>query len=169
MKIGQALGVKLKFYLTLIMSYISSFHEEKGVNNDCNGWKTVIVDGKTMGIKICTLEKKCQAFETLLIYYLTLGGKYVSYLLQMLIICILCLKYFMKMFGRPVLGKVYIIIHNVTNFIQLLSPQPVDLFSQTKLRWKALNEDYPHICGMHKSDNKWLRYQAISSCKSFIY
>ena len=42
----------------------------------------------------------------------------------------------------------------VTNFIQLVSPQLVDRFSQTKLRWKALNEGYLHICGIHKSDNK---------------
>ena len=42
----------------------------------------------------------------------------------------------------------------VTNFIQLVSPQPVDRFSQTKLRWKAPNEGYLHICRMYKSDNK---------------
>jgi len=42
----------------------------------------------------------------------------------------------------------------VTNFIQLVSSQLVDQFSQTKLRWKAPNEGYPHICGMYKSDNK---------------
>ena len=57
---------------------------------------------------------------------------------------------------------------SVTNFIQLVSPQQVDRFSQTKLCWKAPNEGYPHICGMYKSDNKQLRYQDISSCKSFI-
>ena len=56
----------------------------------------------------------------------------------------------------------------VTNFIQLVPPQPVDRFSQTKLRWKAPNEGYPHICGMYKSNNKRLRYQTISSCKSFV-
>ena len=53
---------------------------------------------------------------------------------------------------------------NVTNFIQLVSPQPVDLFLQTKLYCKAPNEYYPHICGIYKR----LRYQAISSCKSFV-
>jgi len=42
----------------------------------------------------------------------------------------------------------------VTNFIQLVSPQPVDRLSQTKLRWKAPNEGYLHICGIYKSDNK---------------
>jgi len=42
----------------------------------------------------------------------------------------------------------------VTNFIQLVSPQPVDRFSQTKLHWKAPNESYPHIYGRYKSGNK---------------
>jgi len=56
----------------------------------------------------------------------------------------------------------------VTNFIQLVSPQPVDQFSLTKLRWKAPNESYPQICRMYKSDNKRLRYHDISSCKSFV-
>jgi len=42
----------------------------------------------------------------------------------------------------------------VTNFIQLVSPQQVDRFSQTKLHWEAPNEGYPHIYRMHKSDNK---------------
>ena len=56
----------------------------------------------------------------------------------------------------------------VTNFIQLVFSQLVDQFSQTKLHWKAPNEGYLYMCGMHKSDNKWLRYQAINSCKSFI-
>ena len=57
---------------------------------------------------------------------------------------------------------------HVTNLIQLVSPQPVDWFSQTKLWWKAPNEGYLHICGRYKSNNKQLRYQNISSYKSFI-
>ena len=56
----------------------------------------------------------------------------------------------------------------VTNFIQLVSPQPVDQFPQNKLYWKAPNVGYLHICGRYKSEYKWLRYQAISSCKSFV-
>ena len=56
----------------------------------------------------------------------------------------------------------------VTNFIQLVSPQPVELFSQTKLHCKAPNKGYLHICGMYKSNNKQLRYQIISNCKIFV-
>jgi len=56
----------------------------------------------------------------------------------------------------------------VTNFIQLVSPQPVDRFSQTKLFWKAPNEGYLQICGMYKSNNKKPRYHVISNCKIFV-
>ena len=50
--------------------------------------------------------------------------------------------------------KAKLILEIVTNFIQLVSLQLVDQFSQTKLHWKAPNKGYPHICGMYKSDNK---------------
>ena len=42
----------------------------------------------------------------------------------------------------------------VTNFVQLVSPQPVGRFLQTNLCWKAPNQGYPHICRMYKSNNK---------------
>jgi len=57
---------------------------------------------------------------------------------------------------------------SVTNFIQLIFPQLVDQFSQTKLHWKTTNEGYPLIYRMYKSNNKQLRYQAISNYKSFV-
>jgi len=44
----------------------------------------------------------------------------------------------------------------VTNFIQLVSPQPVDLFSQTKLHWKAPIGGYLCTAGYTKATtNDW--------------
>ena len=64
----------------------------------------------------------------------------------------------MKEFTFPIIGKFknkyYRKIMIVTNFIQLVSPQLVDRFLQTKLRWKAPNEGYLHICKRYKSNNK---------------
>ena len=57
-------------------------------------------------------------------------------------------------------------VSTVTNFIQLVSPQLVDQFSQTKLHWKAPNKNYLYICGIYKRNNKQPRYQVISSCKN---
>ena len=59
-------------------------------------------------------------------------------------------------------------LHSVTNFIQFVSLQSVDWFSQAKLCCKAPNEGYLHIYGMYKSNNKQPRYQVINNCKSFV-
>ena len=56
---------------------------------------------------------------------------------------------------------------NVTNFIQLVSPQLVDQFLQIKLYQKALNEGYLHIYGMYKSNNRLLRYKTISDYRFY--
>ena len=86
-----------------------------------------------------------------------------------LVSVLLCLSLSTPTFHKTTLRFWKCSSKNITNFIQLVSPQPVDRFSQTKLCWKAPNEGYSHICRMYKSNNKWLRYQNISSCKSFIY
>ncbi|XP_006460617.1 hypothetical protein AGABI2DRAFT_220702 [Agaricus bisporus var. bisporus H97] len=103
-KIGQALGEEFDPYLPLVMpnilktasakTDISVYEDDDDDSNtEREGWETVTVDGRTMGIKTSALEEKCQAFETLLIYCSTLGGKYAAYLSQTLEICIPCLKF----------------------------------------------------------------------------
>ena len=70
---------------------------------------------------------------------------------------------YLQQLWDEVLEEEAALLEGVTNFIQLISPQPVDRFSQTKLLWKAPNEGY-----LYKSNNERLRYQAISSCKNFV-
>lgn len=77
--------------MSIYFSFIEDDDDE--ANTEKEGWETVTVDGRTMGIKTSALEEKCQAFETLLIYCSTLGGKYAPYLSQTLEICIPCLKF----------------------------------------------------------------------------
>ncbi|KXN84686.1 Importin subunit beta-3 [Leucoagaricus sp. SymC.cos] len=103
-KIGQALGPEFEPYLPLVMPNILSTvsaktdisvyeDEDDEANTEREGWESVTVDGRTMGVRTSALEEKCQAFETLLIYCSTLGAKYAPYLSQSLEICIPCLKF----------------------------------------------------------------------------
>jgi len=55
---------------------------------------------------------------------------------------------------------------HVTNFIQLISPQPVDQFSQTKLCWKAPSEGYQHICGIAVATTRPM-FNSSTSNKSY--
>ncbi|KXN84279.1 Importin-5 [Leucoagaricus sp. SymC.cos] len=103
-KIGQALGPEFEPYLPLVMPNILSTASAKTdisvyeddddeANAELEGWETVTVDERTMGIRTSALEEKCQAFETLLICCSTLREKYTPYLSQKLEICILCINF----------------------------------------------------------------------------
>jgi len=56
-------------------------------------------------------------------------------------------------------------VKDIINFIQLVSLQILDYFSQTKLYWKVLNKGFLYIYKIYKSDNRLLRYQTISNHK----
>jgi importin-5 len=59
-----------------------------------DGWETIRVDGKTVGIKTSAIEEKCQAFETLVIYCSTLGSRFAPYLPQSLELALPCLRFY---------------------------------------------------------------------------
>lgn len=48
------------------------------------GWETINMDGHLVGVRTSGIEEKCQAFETMVIYASTLGGKFAPYLTQSL-------------------------------------------------------------------------------------
>ena len=77
-------------------------------------------------------------------------------------------KHIDEQFPKYLSHSLPLAIEGVTNFIQLVSLQPVDQFLQTKLCCKAPNKSYLHIYRMYKSNNKQLKYQVISNCKIFI-
>ena len=54
--------------------------DDNGASEEREGWETIQMDGRTVGIKTSAIEEKCQAFETLLIYCSTLGPRFAPYL-----------------------------------------------------------------------------------------
>ena len=61
---------------------------------DRDGWETVSMDGQQVGIKTSTIEEKCQAFETLVIYCSTLGSRFAPYLSQSLELALPALRFY---------------------------------------------------------------------------
>lgn len=58
------------------------------------GWEIVEMDGQTLGIRTSSIDEKCQAFETLVIYCSTLGGCFAPYLERTLEIALPALKFY---------------------------------------------------------------------------
>ncbi|KAF9521782.1 armadillo-type protein [Crepidotus variabilis] len=102
-KVCQALGSEFEPYLPVVMpSLLStasakadlSLYGDEESSDDKDGWETIVMDGQTYGIKTSSMEEKCQAFETLVIYCSTLGPRFAPYLSQTLEVTLPCLKFY---------------------------------------------------------------------------
>src|SRR6267154_4079592 len=58
------------------------------------GWETISMDGQIIGIWTSTIDEKCQAFDTLVVYCATLGGRFAPYLTQSLELSLPALKFY---------------------------------------------------------------------------
>jgi hypothetical protein len=58
------------------------------------GWEIIEMEGQTLGIRTSSIDEKCQAFETLVIYCSTLGACFAPYLSQTLEITLPALKFY---------------------------------------------------------------------------
>ena len=52
------------------------------------------MDGQIVGIRTSTIDEKCQAFDTLVVYCATLGGRFAPYLTQSLELSLPALKFY---------------------------------------------------------------------------
>ena len=104
-KICQAMGPDFEPYLPVVMPPLLnaanakadvSVYEEDDENGyeEREGWETISMDGKIVGIRTSTIEEKCQAFETLLIYAATLDARFAPYLTQALELALPALKFY---------------------------------------------------------------------------
>ncbi|KAH7920554.1 ARM repeat-containing protein [Leucogyrophana mollusca] len=103
-KICQALGTEFEPYLPVVMPPLLHAAAAKAdvLISDANdpafeerdGWETVLMDGKIIEIRTSTIDEKCQAFETLVIYCATLGAKFAPYLTQSLELSLPALRFY---------------------------------------------------------------------------
>ncbi|KAI0077247.1 ARM repeat-containing protein [Panus rudis PR-1116 ss-1] len=102
-KVCQAMGQEFEPYLPVVMPPLLqaasakadvSVYDEDEVAEEKDGWETISMDGRQVGIKTSTIEEKCQAFETLVIYCSTLGPRFAPYLSQSLELVLPSLKFY---------------------------------------------------------------------------
>ncbi|PPQ74728.1 hypothetical protein CVT26_005110 [Gymnopilus dilepis] len=105
-KVCQAMGVEFEPYLPVVMPTLLASASAKAdlslydnVDDDDDipereGWETIVMNGRTFGVKTSTMEEKCQAFETLVIYCSTLGPRFAPFLGQTLEVTLPCLKFY---------------------------------------------------------------------------
>lgn len=68
--------------------------DEEEDQHERDGWETISMDGQIVGIRTSTIDEKCQAFDTLVIYCSILGGRFGPYLTQSLELTLPALQFY---------------------------------------------------------------------------
>ena len=68
--------------------------DDEEEHEDRDGWESVSLDGRQVGVKTSALEDKCQAFETLLIHASTLSARFGPYVSQVLELALPGLRFY---------------------------------------------------------------------------
>ena len=68
--------------------------EDEDAYEERDGWETIVLDGHTYGVRTSSMDEKCQAFETLVIYCSTLGARFAPYLAQTLEVTLPSLRFY---------------------------------------------------------------------------
>ena len=76
------------------------------------------MDGQQVGIRTSAIDEKCQAFETLVIYCSTLGGRFAPYLQQSLEVVLQSLRFVLHDGVREACAM-YVSLHFVVRFFWL--------------------------------------------------
>ncbi|PPR07809.1 hypothetical protein CVT24_002881 [Panaeolus cyanescens] len=103
-KVCQAMRGEFEPYLPIVMpsllaaasvkADLSLYDDDDDTTEEKEGYETVMMDGRTYGVKTSVMDEKCEAFETLVIYCHCLGAKFAPYLAQTLEITLPCLKFY---------------------------------------------------------------------------
>ncbi|OSC97013.1 ARM repeat-containing protein [Trametes coccinea BRFM310] len=103
-KVCQALGEEFEPYLPVVMppllrvagskADISIYADDDEEPEDRDGWESISMDGRQVGVKTSALEDKCQAFETLLIHASTLNARFGPYVSQVLDLALPGLRFY---------------------------------------------------------------------------
>ena len=68
--------------------------DDEEEHEDRDGWESISLDGRQVGVKTSALEDKCQAFETLLIHASTLNARFGPYVSQVLELALPGLRFY---------------------------------------------------------------------------
>ncbi|KAN0081729.1 Armadillo-type fold [Tylopilus felleus] len=102
-KICQALGPEFEPFLPVVMPPLLnaasakadvSIYDDEEDHCEREGWETISMDGQIVGIRTSTIDEKCQAFDTLVIYCSILGPRFGPYLTQCLELTLPALQFY---------------------------------------------------------------------------
>ncbi|KAF9236016.1 armadillo-type protein [Melanogaster broomeanus] len=169
-KICQALGPEFEPFLPVVMPPLLnaasakadvSVYDAEDENYDREGWETISMDGQIVGIRTSTIDEKCQAFDTLVIYCSILGGRFGPYLTQSLELTLPALLFYFHEGVREAACRLIPLLLSCGKSSGTLAPQMIPA-SLTKLIYCIqIETDASFVSSLYKSVADALRVVGI--------
>ncbi|EIW80155.1 ARM repeat-containing protein [Coniophora puteana RWD-64-598 SS2] len=162
-KICQAMGPDFEPYLPVVMppllnaanakADVSVYADEDDENGyeEREGWETINMDGRIVGIRTSTIEEKCQAFETLLIYAATLDGRFAPYLTQALELALPALRFYFHEGVREAACRLIPTLFSCGKHSSTLSPQIVSASFLALVKCIATETDPSFLASLYRA------------------
>ncbi|KAI0090866.1 ARM repeat-containing protein [Irpex rosettiformis] len=165
-KVCQALGPEFEPYLPVVMPPLLtaaaakadlSVYDEDEAPEEKEGWETLSMDGRQVGIKTSAIEEKCQAFETLVIYCSTLGSRFAPYLSQSLELVLPSLGFFFHDGVREASALLIPMLLSCGKTSGTLTPRMVSASFSQVIHFTNLETDPTFLSSLYKCFNDSLR------------
>ncbi|KIJ63543.1 hypothetical protein HYDPIDRAFT_92367 [Hydnomerulius pinastri MD-312] len=171
-KICQALGPEFEPYLPVVMPPLLnaasakadvSVYDEEDENYEREGWETISMDGQLVGIRTSTIDEKCQAFDTLVIYCGKLGGRFGPYLTQSLELTLPALQFYFHEGVREAACMLIPLLMSCGKSSGTLTPQMVTASLSKLILCIQTETDPSFVTSLYKSFADTIRVVGIPS------
>ncbi|KAH7883434.1 ARM repeat-containing protein [Phlebopus sp. FC_14] len=158
-KICRALGPEFEPFLPVVMPPLLtaasaktdvSVYDADDANFEREGWETISMDGQIVGIRTSTLEEKCQAFDTLVIYCSTLGARFGPYLSQSLELTLRALEFYFHEGVREAACRLVPLLLSCGKHSGTLTPEMISASLSKFIQCIQMETDPSFIASLYK-------------------
>ncbi|KAF9218740.1 ARM repeat-containing protein [Gyrodon lividus] len=169
-KICQALGPEFEPFLPMVMPPLLnaasakadvSIYDDEDEKHDREGWETISMDGRIVGIRTSTIDEKCQAFDTLVIYCSILGGRFGPYITQTLELTLQALLFYFHEGVREAACRLVPLLMACGKSSGTLTPEMVSASLSKLVYCVQIESDASFLTSLYKSVADTLRVVGI--------
>ncbi|KIY43233.1 ARM repeat-containing protein [Fistulina hepatica ATCC 64428] len=156
-KLCQAMGPGFEPYLPVVMPNLlaaaaakADFSLYDDESEEKEGYETLEVGGQLLGVRTSSLEEKCQAFDTLVIYCSTLGPQFAPYLMQTLEVVLPCLTFHIHEGVREACAIIIPMLLSCGKRSGTLTPQIINVVFVNVLNCMDAERDATYLASLFK-------------------
>lgn len=128
-----------------------------------DGWETISMDGHLVGIRTSTIDDKCQAFDTLVVYASLLGARFAPYLAQALDLTLPALQFYFHEGVREAACRLVPLLAACGKAAGTLTPEVVHASLAKVVYCIRMERDPTFVASLYKAIGDTLRVVGVGA------